>query len=101
MAAFRLHLYSAAPDVVADNAAWDLASAGDRSKYQGYLDFTGYNGKALYRDTPAAVTDGKVVTAGGTSPVSFMAAVMDGLGLADDNLQYYVGMHAAQFAKAA
>jgi len=39
MSGFRLHLYSAAPDAIADNAPWDLASAGDRSKYQGYIDF--------------------------------------------------------------
>lgn len=67
----------------------------------GYLDATGYGGKALYRDTSAAVTDAKIVTAAGTSAVSFMAAVMDGLGLVDENLSYYVGMHAAQFEKAA
>ena len=40
MSAFRLHLYSASPDAIADNAPWDLVSAGDRSKYQGYIDFT-------------------------------------------------------------
>jgi putative intracellular protease/amidase len=67
----------------------------------GYLDFTGYSGAALYRDTEAAVSDGGIVTAGGVSPVAFMAAVMEGLGLADDNLGYYVGMHAAQFGKTA
>jgi putative intracellular protease/amidase len=67
----------------------------------GYLDFTGYRGAALYRDTPAAVSDGKIVTAPGTSPVAFMAAIMEGLGLADDNLSFYVGLHATQFAKAA
>jgi hypothetical protein len=39
MGAFRLHLYTAAPDAIADNAAWDLASAGDRAKYQGFIDF--------------------------------------------------------------
>lgn len=71
------------------------------SNGKGYLDFTGYKGTALYRDTAAAVTDGRIVTAAGTSPVSFMAAVMEGLGLADDNLQYYLGLHAAQFGKAA
>jgi hypothetical protein len=38
MAAFRLHLYDAAPDAIADNAAWDLSSAGDRGKYIGYID---------------------------------------------------------------
>ncbi len=67
----------------------------------GYLDRTGYGGAALYRDTPAAVSDDRIVTAPGTSPVSFMAAILDGLGLADDNLDFYVGMHAAQFGKAA
>ncbi len=67
----------------------------------GYLDPTGYAGKALYRDTAAAVSDGGIVTAAGTSPVSFMVAVMEGLGLADGNLGYYVGLHAAQFGKAA
>ncbi len=30
-----------------------------------------------------------------------MAAIMEGLGLGDDNLSYYVGLHAAQYAKAA
>ena len=39
MGAFRLHLYTAVPDAIADNAAWDLASAGDRAKYQGFIDF--------------------------------------------------------------
>lgn len=67
----------------------------------GYLDATGYAGKALYQDQPQAVTDGKVVTAAGTSPVSFMAAMMAGLGLADDNLDYYVGLHRAQFFEGA
>lgn len=38
MAAFRLHLYDAEPDAIADNAAWDLSSAGDRGKYLGYID---------------------------------------------------------------
>ena len=63
----------------------------------GYLDFTGYAGAAHYRDTAAAVSDGGIVTAAGTSPVSFMAALMDGLGLADENLHIYVKMHASQF----
>lgn len=35
---YRLHLYSASPDAVLDNAAWDLSSAGDRTKYLGYVD---------------------------------------------------------------
>jgi hypothetical protein len=38
MTSFRLHLYNAAPDAILDNAAWDLSSAGDRSKYLGFID---------------------------------------------------------------
>ena len=39
---------------------------------------------------------GKVVTAPGTAPVSFMAGVMQALGLRDDNLDFYVGLHGAE-----
>jgi len=38
MGSQRLHLYSSAPDAILDNAAWDLASSGDRSKYLGFID---------------------------------------------------------------
>ena len=38
MSSFRLHLYDAAPTVIADNAAYDLPS-GDRAKYLGYIEF--------------------------------------------------------------
>jgi len=38
MTSFRLHLFDAAPDAVLDNAAFDLASAGDRGKYLGFID---------------------------------------------------------------
>jgi hypothetical protein len=37
MAAFRIHLYSASPTAIADNAAFDLVS-GDRDAYMGYID---------------------------------------------------------------
>jgi hypothetical protein len=37
MTTLRLHLYSAAPTSIADNAAWDLL-AGDRSSYLDYID---------------------------------------------------------------
>jgi len=66
----------------------------------GYLDPTGYKGGALYRHTAAAVTDHRIVTAAGTSPVAFMSAILEGLGVADDNLSYYVGLHAAQYKAA-
>jgi hypothetical protein len=37
MAGFRLHLYTASPTAVADNAAFDLAS-GEVANYAGYID---------------------------------------------------------------
>jgi hypothetical protein len=37
MAAFRIHMYSASPTAIADNAAFDLVS-GDRDAYMGYID---------------------------------------------------------------
>lgn len=67
----------------------------------GYLDQTGYKGKALYQDVPHAVTDHKVVTASATAPVSFTSAIMKAIGLGDDQLDYYIGLHAKQFDKAA
>ncbi len=62
----------------------------------GYLDNTGYAGKARYRDVPHAVTDGRIVTAPGTAPVSFMAAIMRALGIGGDELDFSLGLHAAQ-----
>lgn len=64
----------------------------------GYLDESGYTGKAHYRDVPQAVSDNKVVTASATAPVSFMAEIMRALGLGDAELDFYLGMHAAQHA---
>ena len=57
---------------------------------------TGYPGALHYQDQPSAVVDGKIVTAPGTAPVSFMAGVMETLGLKDDNLKFYLGLHAAE-----
>jgi putative intracellular protease/amidase len=88
------------------DAAWAAARAGilddvhHTSNGPGYLDPSAYKGAALYRDTTGAVDDRRVVTAAGTSPVPFMTAVMEGLGLADENLAYYVGLHAAQYRAA-
>jgi hypothetical protein len=39
MGAFRLHLYSASPTAIADNAAFDLVS-GERATYMGYVDLS-------------------------------------------------------------
>ena len=63
----------------------------------GYLDHTGYRGTGHYQDVPHAVSDDGVVTASATAPVSFMVEVMKATGLADDQLDYYVGLHAAQY----
>ena len=57
---------------------------------------TAYKGAALYRDQPAAVRDGKIVTAPGTAPVSFMGAVLEALGLRNGDLDYYLGLYAAE-----
>ena len=40
-----------------------------------------YKGEALYRDQPQAVGDGKVVTAPGTSPVTFTMEILKALDL--------------------
>jgi putative intracellular protease/amidase len=88
------------------DATWAAAKGGilddvrHTSNGAGYLDATGYAGTQLYRDTPGAVTDHRIVTAAGTSPVAFMAAVLEGLGLGRDELGYYVGLHAAQYQAA-
>lgn len=88
------------------DATWAASKAGlldevrHTSNGAGYLDATGYKGSAPYRDTPAAVSDHRIVTAAGTSPVAFMTAVLEGLGLANDDLSYYVGLHAAQYKAA-
>lgn len=78
-----------------------LDNIGHTSNGKGYLDGTGYMGEAHYQNVTHAVVDQKVVTAPATAPVTFMAEVMKAVGLGDDNLAYYVGMYAAEHAKAA
>lgn len=57
---------------------------------------TGYAGAAHYRDQPSAVVSGRIVTAPGTAPVSFMGGVLETLGLRDGNLDFYLGMYGAE-----
>lgn len=57
---------------------------------------TGYFGAAHYQDQPLAVASGKIITAPGTAPVSFMSTVMESLGLRNDELDFYLGFHAAE-----
>lgn len=66
------------------------------SNSPGNLPPSGYKGQTLYQDVPHAVTDGRIVTAPGTAPISFMAAILDLLGLKDANLDFYLGMYAAE-----
>jgi putative intracellular protease/amidase len=60
---------------------------------------TGYAGRSNYWDVPHAVLTNRIVTAPGTAPVSFMAEIMEGLGLADLNLDFYLGLLAAEHAE--
>lgn len=55
-----------------------------------------YAGAALYQDVPHAVADGRVITAPGTAPVTFAAAVLAALGIDDDGLKSYLALHAAE-----
>jgi putative intracellular protease/amidase len=73
-----------------------LDTIGHTSNSAETLSETGYAGGAHYCDVPYAVADDRIVTAPGTAPVSFFAEVMDGLGLADGNLDHYLGLVAAE-----
>ncbi|POA62929.1 type 1 glutamine amidotransferase family protein [Pseudomonas sp. GW531-T4] len=59
-----------------------------------------YHGAAHYQDVPYAVADQRVITAPGSAPVSFMAEILRTLGIRDENLTAYIGMHAAEHSKA-
>jgi len=57
---------------------------------------TGYAGAARFVSQPRAVLDGRIVTAPGTAPVSFMGAVLESLGLRNGDLDFYLGLYAAE-----
>ena len=69
------------------NAADNLAS------------LSGYAGAALYQDVPHAVADQRVITAPGTAPVTFTAAVLAALGIGGDDLQAYLALHAREHGR--
>jgi putative intracellular protease/amidase len=80
-----------------------LAAAGllDRVQYTSnfadYLgDVKGYCGGDFYRETPAALRAGNIVTAPGTAPVSFMKTVLEALGRGSPSLDYYAAMFGAE-----
>lgn len=57
---------------------------------------TGYGGAAHFVGSPRAVLDQKVITAPGTAPVSFMGAVLEALGMRTGDLDFYLGLYAAE-----
>jgi putative intracellular protease/amidase len=59
-------------------------------------DVADYKGAAHFTASPLAVRDGRIITAPGTAPVSFMAEVLAAVGLADDNLRFYRGLLATE-----
>lgn len=62
---------------------------------------TGYKGTALFTGSQKAILDQSIVTAPGTAPVSFMGAVLEALGLRNGDLDFYLGLYAAEHQPAA
>ncbi|WP_299947115.1 DJ-1/PfpI family protein [uncultured Microbulbifer sp.] len=58
----------------------------------------GYSGEKHYRESAAAVSDQGVISAPGTAPVSFTAAVFEAAGLPADTLMQFRAMLAAEHA---
>ena len=57
---------------------------------------TGYAGVSHYVDQPQAVLSGRIVTAPGTAPVTFMGAVFESLAMRNGDLDFYIGLHGAE-----
>ena len=55
-----------------------------------------YAGAGFYQDQPRAVRSGQIITAPGTAPVSFMAAVLQALGFGGEDLRFYCGLYGAE-----
>lgn len=56
----------------------------------------GYRGSGLYRASAAAIREGRVITAPGTAPVSFTAAVLDAAGVDAKAVAQFRAMLAAE-----
>ena len=82
MGAFRVHMYSASPTAIADNAAFDLVS-GDRDTYMGYIDLpapldfgstiytqTDYPGRLIKLAAASTTLFAEIETRGAYTPVS-------------------------------
>ena len=59
--------------------------------------YPAYRGDGLYRDQPKAVSDGGIITAPGSAPVSFAVEILKSLGLfgpeAEAELQVFAAEH--------
>ncbi len=55
-----------------------------------------YSGHNYFRASASAVSDKRVITAPGTAPVSFTAAIFESLGLDADTVHQFRGMLAAE-----
>jgi putative intracellular protease/amidase len=75
-----------------------LDEVGHTSNSRETLIETGYRGRQLYWDVPHAVIAEGIVTAPGTAPISFMGEVLSALGLGGPNLDFYLGLLAAEHA---
>jgi hypothetical protein len=82
MGAFRIHMYSASPTAIADNAAFDLVS-GERDTYMGYIDLpapldfgstiytqTDYPGRLIKLADASTTLFAEIETRGAYTPVS-------------------------------
>ena len=82
MGAFRVHLYSASPTAIADNAAFDLAS-GERASYMGFIEFAApqdlgstiytqvdYPGRMIKLAAASSTLYAEIETRGAYTPVS-------------------------------
>lgn len=62
------------------------------------LDVPFYRGAGYYRESSAALRSGRIITAPGTAPVSFMKEVIDALGKGSADLDFYAGLFGAEHA---
>ena len=82
MGAFRVHMYSASPTAIADNAAFDLVS-GERANYMGFIDLptpqdfgsslytqTDYPGRLIKLGAASTTLFAEIETRGAYTPVS-------------------------------
>ena len=77
----------------------DVAHTSNEAAYLG-AHAEGYRGAERYRESAAAVADGGIVTAPGTAPASFAAAVFEGVGVDAGAVERFRAMMAAEHGAA-